>query len=252
MVTKKQKFLQDAVGSVRFIACQGPKPGTVSDFWHMVWQEQVKIIVMLTNCYEGSEAKCATYWPEDVKSSFVAEKYIVTLLAEEEGSDYTQRKLLLQNEPRPAREIVQLHFTSWPAHGVPTSEAGLLRLICSVKELVGNFEVPQASIVVHCRTGTFIALWNLQQQHQRGAPIDIDATILKIREDRNLLVQSKEQYLYIFKCFAEYLRSHEIFDEYGSNSLATTSGDVRVVPSSNSTEPDDEAECAEALLKMEV
>ncbi|XP_047741602.1 phosphatidylinositol phosphatase PTPRQ [Hyalella azteca] len=250
-------YVKDAVGSVRFIACQGPKPGTVPDFWHMVWQEQVKIIVMLTDCYEGREAKCATYWPEDVKSSFMAEKYIVTLLAEDEGSDYTQRKLLLQNEPSPAREIVQLHFTSWPAHGVPASEAGLLRFISSVKELVGNSDVPQASIVVHCsagvgRTGTFIALWNLQQQHQRGAPIDIDATILKIREDRSLLVQSKEQYLFIFKCFAEYLRSTEIFNEYGSNSLATTSGDVRVVPSSNSTEPDDEAECAEALLKIEV
>ncbi|KAA0202972.1 hypothetical protein HAZT_HAZT005572 [Hyalella azteca] len=217
-------YVKDAVGSVRFIACQGPKPGTVPDFWHMVWQEQVKIIVMLTDCYEGREAKCATYWPEDVKSSFMAEKYIVTLLAEDEGSDYTQRKLLLQNEPSPAREIVQLHFTSWPAHGVPASEAGLLRFISSVKEL----------------------------QHQRGAPIDIDATILKIREDRSLLVQSKEQYLFIFKCFAEYLRSTEIFNEYGSNSLATTSGDVRVVPSSNSTEPDDEAECAEALLKIEV
>ncbi|XP_018006641.2 receptor-type tyrosine-protein phosphatase, partial [Hyalella azteca] len=172
-------YVKDAVGSVRFIACQGPKPGTVPDFWHMVWQEQVQFIVMLTDCYEKGKEKCCMYWPETNS---------------------------------PAREVVQLHFTSWPDFNVPASEAALLRLISSVRARVGETE-SLAPILVHCsagvgRTGTFIALWNLQQQHQRGAPIDIDATILKIREDRNLLVQSKEQYLFVRKCFSEYLRKN--------------------------------------------
>ena len=33
----------------RYIATQGSMPGTVADFWKMVWQENTRVIVMTTN-----------------------------------------------------------------------------------------------------------------------------------------------------------------------------------------------------------
>lgn len=36
-----------------FLCKIGPKPNTVSDFWCMVWQEDVNQIIMLTNLKEG-------------------------------------------------------------------------------------------------------------------------------------------------------------------------------------------------------
>ena len=33
----------------------GPKQNTLSDFWHMIWQENVFQIVMLTNLREGTK-----------------------------------------------------------------------------------------------------------------------------------------------------------------------------------------------------
>lgn len=38
-----------------YIATQGPMPNTVSDFWEMVWQEGVSLIIMLTQLQEGKE-----------------------------------------------------------------------------------------------------------------------------------------------------------------------------------------------------
>lgn len=38
-----------------YIATQGPMPNTVLDFWEMVWQEEVSLIVMLTQLREGKE-----------------------------------------------------------------------------------------------------------------------------------------------------------------------------------------------------
>ena len=33
----------------QFVATQGPLPGTVGDFWRLVWQENSRVIVMLCN-----------------------------------------------------------------------------------------------------------------------------------------------------------------------------------------------------------
>ncbi len=34
---------------VRYVATQGCLPGTVNDFWSMIWQEKTRVIVMTTN-----------------------------------------------------------------------------------------------------------------------------------------------------------------------------------------------------------
>lgn len=33
----------------------GPKDTSVNDFWRMIWEQDVEIIVMLTNCKEGDK-----------------------------------------------------------------------------------------------------------------------------------------------------------------------------------------------------
>ena len=46
-----------------FIATQGPLPQTVENFWRMIWQEKVSLIVMLTCVKEGGKVKCDQYFP---------------------------------------------------------------------------------------------------------------------------------------------------------------------------------------------
>lgn len=41
-----------------YIATQGCLPGTVNDFWKMVWQEESRVIVMTTNEVERGRVRC--------------------------------------------------------------------------------------------------------------------------------------------------------------------------------------------------
>ncbi|KAK3684083.1 hypothetical protein B0T22DRAFT_269619 [Podospora appendiculata] len=46
----------------RYIASQGPLPATFEDFWSVIWDQDVRVIVMLTAEAEGGQLKCHPYW----------------------------------------------------------------------------------------------------------------------------------------------------------------------------------------------
>ncbi|KAL7799907.1 tyrosine phosphatase [Trichoderma ceciliae] len=48
----------------RYIASQGPLPDTFEDFWSVVWEQDVRVVVMLTAESEGGQLKCHTYWKD--------------------------------------------------------------------------------------------------------------------------------------------------------------------------------------------
>ncbi|KAJ4993074.1 protein-tyrosine phosphatase [Stagonosporopsis vannaccii] len=56
--------IQAAYSNKRYIATQGPIPATFKDFWNVVWQQDVRVIVMLTAEQEGGQVKAHNYWSE--------------------------------------------------------------------------------------------------------------------------------------------------------------------------------------------
>ncbi|KAI4187825.1 MAG: hypothetical protein LQ346_005428 [Caloplaca aetnensis] len=45
-----------------YIASQAPVPATFEDFWSVTWQQDARVIVMLTAESEGGQTKCHPYW----------------------------------------------------------------------------------------------------------------------------------------------------------------------------------------------
>ena len=52
-------------GSIKqhYIAAQGPLPNTTLDFWQMVFEQHINLIVMVTNFSESGSQKCYIYLP---------------------------------------------------------------------------------------------------------------------------------------------------------------------------------------------
>lgn len=77
----------------KFICAQGPMDSTVTDFWRMIWEQHLEIIIMLTNLEEYNKTKCAKYWPERVSESVQFGEMTVGFESEQRYSDYLVRNI---------------------------------------------------------------------------------------------------------------------------------------------------------------
>ncbi|CAL8085119.1 unnamed protein product [Calicophoron daubneyi] len=130
----------------------------------------------------------------------------VGLLDTVELAYYTMRTFMLRRiGSSEHREVRQLQFTAWPDHGVPNHPAPLLMFLRRVRA-----ECPPDSgpIVVHCsagvgRTGAFILLDILLEQMRHEKAVDVFAAVSRLRSQRNFMVQTEDQYAFVYEALVE-------------------------------------------------
>uniref|UniRef100_A0A674NX79 Receptor-type tyrosine-protein phosphatase C n=1 Tax=Takifugu rubripes TaxID=31033 RepID=A0A674NX79_TAKRU len=197
----------------KYIAAQGPKEETVSNFWRMIWEQQTSIIVMVSRCEEGNRIKCAQYWPSEDRDTEIFEEFIVKLTSEDHYPDYIIRHLSLTNKKDKGseREVTHIQFMSWPDHGVPEEAQLLLKLRRRVNSFKNFFSGP---IVVHCsagvgRTGTYIGIDAMMESLEAEGRVDIYGYVVMLRRQRCLMVQVEAQYILIHQALLEHTQFGE-------------------------------------------
>ncbi|XP_044179417.1 receptor-type tyrosine-protein phosphatase S-like isoform X10 [Acropora millepora] len=188
-----------------YIAAQGPLMETFDDFWRMIWEQMSSVIVMLTKLEERGRRKCDQYWPERGTKSHG--QIQVTLKETLNMSHYTLRKFIITHKqfPDDDRLIKQFHFTAWPDHGVPSHPTPLLSL---VRHSYNANRQSVGPMVVHCsagvgRTGTFITLDVMLQRISQEDSIDVFGFVRQMRYQRNFMVQTEAQYVFIHDAVLE-------------------------------------------------
>ncbi|XP_010073723.1 PREDICTED: tyrosine-protein phosphatase non-receptor type 7 [Pterocles gutturalis] len=186
-----------------YIATQGPMLNTVTDFWEMVWQEEVPLIVMITKLQEHKE-KCVHYWPEK-KGTYGP--FTICVQGVSEYVEYIVQDLSIQLEGE-CRQVKHILFPSWPDQQTPESAKPLLHLVSKVDETLQAAASP-GPIVVHCsagigRTGCFIATRIGCQQLKEKGEVDILGIVCRLRIDRGGMIQTSEQYQFLHHTLALY------------------------------------------------
>ncbi|XP_053572760.1 receptor-type tyrosine-protein phosphatase R [Bombina bombina] len=186
-----------------FIATQGPMINTVNDFWQMICQEDVPVIVMITKLKEKNE-KCVLYWPEK-RGIYGNVEVLVNSVNECEY--YTVRILTLKQGSQ-SRTVKHYWYTSWPDHKTPDSAQPLLQLMLDVQEDRKAYG-RRGPVVVHCsagigRTGCFIATSIGCAQMKDKGFVDALNIVCQLRMERGGMVQTSEQYQFIHHALSLY------------------------------------------------
>ncbi|KAM6169177.1 receptor-type tyrosine-protein phosphatase delta isoform 8-T8 [Rhynchocyon petersi] len=187
-----------------YIATQGSLPETFGDFWRMIWEQRSATVVMMTKLEERSRVKCDQYWPS--RGTDTHGLVQVTLLDTVELATYCVRTFALyKNGSSEKREVRQFQFTAWPDHGVPEHPTPFLAFLRRVK----TCNPPDAGpMVVHCsagvgRTGCFIVIDAMLERIKHEKTVDIYGHVTLMRAQRNYMVQTEDQYIFIHDALLE-------------------------------------------------
>ncbi|XP_074122279.1 receptor-type tyrosine-protein phosphatase F isoform X10 [Sminthopsis crassicaudata] len=187
-----------------YIATQGPLPETLGDFWRMVWEQRTATIVMMTRLEEKSRVKCDQYWPSRGTETYGFVQ--VTLLDTVELATYTVRTFALyKTGSSEKRELRQFQFLAWPDHGVPEYPTPTLAFLRRVKACN---PLDAGPMVVHCsagvgRTGCFIVTDAMLERMKHEKTVDIYGHVTCMRSQRNYMVQTEDQYVFIHEALLE-------------------------------------------------
>eukprot|EP00079_Xenopus_tropicalis_P027337 XP_012821586.1 PREDICTED: tyrosine-protein phosphatase non-receptor type 9 isoform X1 [Xenopus tropicalis] len=216
-------FMDGYLQKNMYIGTQGPLEKTFSDFWQMIWEQNVLVIVMTTRVEEGGHRKCGQYWPLSTGSLSTYGAVTVTNKATENYQHYRKTTLELSTrQGKDKRLISHLQFLSWPDFGVPSSASALINFRGAVKkeqrrlveELGTQWRGPPGGppLVVHCsagigRTGTFCTLDICLSQLDDVGTVSIQETVQKMRQQRAFSIQTPEQYYFCYTSILEYTTS---------------------------------------------
>ncbi|XP_029077571.1 receptor-type tyrosine-protein phosphatase T isoform X2 [Monodon monoceros] len=195
-----------------FVVTQHPLPNTVADFWRLVFDYNCSSVVMLNEL--DTAQLCMQYWPE--KTSGCYGPIQVEFVSADIDEDIIHRIFRICNMARPQdgyRIVQHLQYIGWPAYrDTPPSKRSLLKVVRRLEKWQEQYDGREGRTVVHClngggRSGTFCAVCSVCEMIQQQNIIDVFHIVKTLRNNKSNMVETLEQYKFVYEVALEYLSS---------------------------------------------
>ncbi|CAF1442840.1 unnamed protein product [Adineta steineri] len=210
-----------------------PSEQTLDDFIRMIVEQQISVIVMLSYTYDPITCtyahEHAAYFSDKINAVIETKSYTIRTTSIIPSYRYIGRRLRIKSK---LTDIVhnceQLHYPHFMDKGIPLDCHSIIGLVMRLREPMNRHH----RVLVHCsagigRTGVFVALYYLMGAFERQQILNVKKIVDTIRLYRAHLVQTVEQYEYIYRCLAAVAihpcdgRGLDTFIEYYKNLLPT-------------------------------
>lgn len=194
-----------------FILTQGPLENTKDDFWRMVELEGVvNVLSIVETASLGS--RCTKYWPDKKTKT---ENYEIEALSHSKNTLFHKKDLKLSNlKTNTEQRVTHYHLYNWVDFSTLTGN-DINGLISLIEQLYNEEAKALHPIVVHCsagvgRSGTFAAVffayeyWKYCTANKVEFKISVFDLVLKMRGMRYGLVQTAQQYKFIYSLIAKF------------------------------------------------
>lgn len=197
-------YLPGINGRNTYISCQAPLPGTIHDFYNMILDNDISVIVMLTVLIsKDNDVKAHCYWPINTYKLYDIE--IKLLSANNVGNNIMIRKLQITRDNEDPIIVHQIHYKGWPDRNIP-EDGSFNQLISLARNLHKT-----GKLLAHCsagigRAGTFLAVYSYLEYYLSENPETVFNIVNNFRKQRLLMVQELKQYIFIYTALNEYLK----------------------------------------------
>ncbi|WAR24562.1 PTPRU-like protein, partial [Mya arenaria] len=182
-----------------FIITQTPLEVTKTDFWRLVVEHDVHTIVMMNNSNEMKEDEI--YWP-----------------VHEESETYENMKIIKTSEEcegglRKITKLQQIQFENWPVDSaLPSSPKDVLNLLDAVQ--YWQHQSGNNAVLVHCISGLFCVASAVLERMKIEQDVAITQVIKEMRNYREQLIPSVEQFQFVHEVVTEYILQHETYSNF--------------------------------------
>ncbi|KAM8918808.1 LOW QUALITY PROTEIN: tyrosine-protein phosphatase non-receptor type 18 [Lycaon pictus] len=199
-------FIRGTDGSQVYIATQGPLSHSMLDFWRLVWEFGVKVILKACREMENGRKKCEHFWAQEWEPLQIGLFCIILTRETRLNTDIVLRTLQVTFQKN-CPSVYQLQYMSWPDRGVPSNPEHVLTMVEEAYRLQGSGPSP---LCVHCSVGcgtgvlcTVDYVRQLLLTQMIPPNFSLFNVVLEMRNQRPAAVQTEEQYRFLYHTVAQ-------------------------------------------------
>ncbi|KAK4879126.1 hypothetical protein RN001_007272 [Aquatica leii] len=189
-----------------FIVTQSPLHNTYSEFWTMVCDEHVELIVCLINDGEIGNDK---YWPVQ-PSPLIVENFSISIGKQHVHQHWTDTELIVnQLDIRSTKKIRHIQFRAWPSTLFPPLQVA----VDFLNEILQHPKLFTYPILIHCsagigRSGFLCLVLCAAAEIITNPPAipDLGKLAIKLSAARKNIIRDREHFKYAYQVLLHFLK----------------------------------------------